>query len=179
MKYFKSLFILCVLSMTIACSSDDDNNSNTQNILKVGDETYPIASAFIETRNDNTILNFQNKSESEVMNFIENGVTLNDFNYSSVLINQSPLASGMYGLTEITEYEVILDATLNEGELNEGIVVLEDDSATISATAIDATIHSITDTFIDISITFLRQDGEEIKISYSGAYFSFPDSSID
>ena len=179
MKYFKSLFILCVLSITIACSSDDDNNSNTQNILKVGDETYPIASVFIESRNDYTFINFLNKSESVIINATENGEILNDLNYSSVLINQSPLASGMYGLTEITEYEVILDATINAGELNEGIVVLEDDSATISATAIDATIHSITDTFLDISITFLRQDGEEIKISYSGAYFSFPDSSID
>lgn len=165
--------------MTIACSSDDDNNSNTQNILKVGDETYPISSVFVETRNDNTILNFQNKSESELMNAIENGVTLNDFNYSYVLINQNPLTSGIYGITEVIEYEVILDATINAGELNEGIVVLEDDSATISATAIDATIHSITDTFLDVSITFLRQDGVEIKASYSGTYFNFPDSTLD
>ena len=179
MKYFKSLFILCVLSMTIACSSDDDNNSNTQNILKVGDETYPIASVFIETRNDNTILNFQNKSESELMNAIENGVTLNDFNYSYVLINQNPLTYGIYGITEVIEYEVILDATINAGELNEGIVVLEDDSTTMSATTIDATIHSITDTFLDVSITFLRQDGVEIKVSYSGTYFSLPDNDLD
>lgn len=171
--------MLCVLSMTISCSSDDDNNSNTQNLLTVGEEVYPIRSVFIETRNDNTILNFQNKSESELMNAIENGVTLNDFNYSYVLINQNPLVSGIYGITEITEYEVILDATINAGELNNGIFVLEDGSSTVTATTIDATIHTITDTFLDVSITFLRQDGVEIKVSYSGAYFSFPDSTLD
>lgn len=179
MKYLQSLFMLCVLSMTISCSSDDDNNSNTQNVLTVGEGVYPIRSVFIETRNDNTILNFQNKSESELMNAIENGVTLNDFNYSYVLINQNPLTSGMYDNANINEYEVILDATINAGELNEGIVVLEDDSATISATAIDATIHNITDTFLDISITFLRQDGVEIKASYSGTYFSLSDNDLD
>jgi hypothetical protein len=113
------------------------------------------------------------------MNAIENGETLNDLNYSYVLINQSPLTSGMYGNADVSEYEVILDATINAGELNEGIVVLEDDSATMSATTIDATIHSITDTFLDISITFLRQDDVEIKVSYSGTYFSLPDNDLD
>lgn len=162
--------------MTISCSSDDNQNTN-QNLLTVGEETFAIESVFIETRNDNTILNFQNKSESEIINAIENGETLNNFDFSYVLINQNPLTSGIYSITEVIEYEVILDATINAGELNNGILVLEDGSSTIGATTVEATIHSITDTFLDISITFLRQDGVEIKVSYSGAYFSFPDSS--
>lgn len=179
MKYLHSLITLCVILVTLSCSSDDDNNNDSQNALVIGDNAYPIASVFIETRNENTILNFQNKSESELINAIENGVTLNNFNYSYVLVNQNPLTSGSYGNAEVTEYEFILDATLDGGELNDGEFVLEDGSSTLSANTIDATIHSITDTFIDMTITFLRQDGVEIKASYKGSYFSFSENTFD
>ena len=55
MKNFKTLAIAFAVSiLTFSCSSDDDNNNPSTNVMSIAGETFDIASAGLENYGENS-----------------------------------------------------------------------------------------------------------------------------
>lgn len=178
MKILKPLIFILAL-VIVSCSSDDDGMSTT-NKIQIGNESFPVNSVFLETRNDNTFMYFFNKSEAEILANLTNGQTLNNVNYMYLEINQAPLDLTTYHLEAITDYELITDSTLIADELDDnGTLVLESDDAILSASTASTSITSFTAEALSLNFSFTRTDGLEVTGNFSGNYSSLENNSAE
>ena len=85
MKKLNKLVILFCLALTaLNCSSDDDNNTEqpqNTNVITLNNETYVVNSVIVEPAlGDNTYVSFSNKTETELLDAINNGTQLDNVN---------------------------------------------------------------------------------------------------
>ena len=62
MKTIKFLAIILLVLSTVSCSSDDDANTNENNYVKVGNTTFGMTSATVESSFNRTYIELINKT---------------------------------------------------------------------------------------------------------------------
>ncbi|WP_417857628.1 hypothetical protein [Xanthomarina gelatinilytica] len=179
MKKLNKLVILFCLALTaLNCSSDDDNNTEqpqNTNVITLNNETYVVNSVIVEPAlGDNTYVSFSNKTETELLDAINNGTQLDNVNIFGIRINQSPLAEQTYSFSDMSNFQFEENAQIINGELEDGNILLDNNNAdtNLNASTGSLTLELYTTDQIEISFQFTRNDGIIINGSYKGSYIS-------
>ena len=109
MKTIKFLAIILLVLSTVSCSSDDDANTNENNYVKVGNTTFGMTSATVESSFNRTYIELINKTEAEVLASINNGFNLNSLDYMSITINENSIGELTYDFNDILDYEFFVN----------------------------------------------------------------------
>lgn len=177
MKKLNKLVILFCLALTaLNCSSDDDNNTEqpqNTNVITLNNETYVVNSVIVEPAlGDNTYVSFSNKTETELLDAINNGTQLDNVNVFGIRINQSPLAEQTYSFSDMSNFQFEVNAQIINGELEDGDTLLDNNNSNtnLNASTGSLTLELYTTDQIEISFQFTRNDGTEISGTYNGNF---------
>ncbi|GAA0872629.1 hypothetical protein GCM10009117_17760 [Gangjinia marincola] len=168
---FKFFFLVTFIVTIIGCSSNDD--SSTESDLSINEfvydgETYELVTAFITDENTTTDeasdigINIFNVTNSQTNGTVDN-VTRVFFDVEDITLQETTY-------NEIADYEVAINGSFNAGDYSEGTLLLSDNDpqSTVFASSTTVSIHNITETTIDLSFTFMRNDGKIISGKYNG-----------
>ncbi|MFL0354788.1 hypothetical protein [Xanthomarina sp. GH4-25] len=171
MKKLNLLFGLFIGLTILSCSSDDENNNESENQIKGG---IQIGEVFFETPyvyiNDENI-NDNNPSDLAIImsnkyllvDNIESGINYMYVDYLGVDFES--------GQKELLDYRITENASRVNNLIEGGVRLLEDNfGSDLNATEISFIINSITTQTIDFQFSFTREDGELISGYYSGDY---------
>lgn len=180
MKKLNKLVILFCLALTVLnCSSDDDNNTEEPqgtNVITLNNETYVVNTVIVEAVSGNsTFVSLVNKSETEVIDAIDNGTQLNGVNVFNMRIAQNPLGEQTYSFSEIPNYDFSVNSQIINGELEEGDILLDRNNAdtNLNASTGSFTLDYYAIDQIEFSFQFTRNDGTVINGNYKGDYLYY------
>ncbi|WP_299363334.1 hypothetical protein [Winogradskyella sp.] len=168
--------LVFLLAITfLACSSDDDTNSNTDentNQFIFNGETYNLTTAVIndeDTSSDNVSeisISIFNKSAAE----LAGNSDLTDINFVYFDFDDVTIQNTTYD--EIDDYAVSTNSSIIDSEFNNGTVLLSDNDSEsdVYAQSGSVTITNFTEFNIKLTFTFTRNDGQVISGSYDGNY---------
>jgi len=172
----KILNIILILSVTIACSTDnsDDNNSE-QN--KNG---FTFNNSFFDTKN--VYINDENVENSEpsdiaivmsnvdIINSNQNsGVNFVYFDFKGIEIEEGTI-------NEIPDYRILTNASLNNGQIVDGTVILDDSTNETQAISASVKIITVSNSEIEFEFSFTNENGEVINGNYSGSFTNISQS---
>ncbi|WP_146109759.1 hypothetical protein [Jejuia pallidilutea] len=155
-----------------SCSSDDDSNTLESNFIKVGESSFEMKAALVEPSLNSVFLSLANKTEAEI-NASFSGITLNNVDYFTARINHLDLLSGeMYDLDDISSLEFIVNGDVINSEFENGFSQFykSGGSADLEVTSGSITVIDYTVDSINLSFSFTRGDGTEIKGTYEGSF---------
>ncbi|NJX16290.1 hypothetical protein [Tamlana crocina] len=176
MKLLKHISIaILMICANVSCTSNDDANTEGINVVKVGDNVYNVNSVIIEPSFNRTFLQLTNKTEVEVMGAINQGQALNNFDVLNITINDDPLGELSYNFNSILNYEFLIDASLEAGDLEGGETLLESGDNHFEATSGSISITYYSVDRIEFSFEFERNDGTLISGGYKGSYIYLDD----
>ena len=177
MKTIKFLAIILLVLSTVSCSSDDDTNTNENNYVKVGNTTFGMTSATVESSFNRTYIELINKTEAEVLASINNGFNLNSLDYMSITINENSIGELTYDFNDILDYEFFVNGSVVNGELEVGVIQLQEgESNNLYAVSGSVTITYYSVDRIAFTFNFEREDGTMITGSFDGGYIFLEDS---
>jgi len=168
-----SLFIAIVLFSN--CSSDDETTDSTPtgptNGIIFNTSVYPITTAWINDENTTTNdpsdigITLYNKTTAEINSGNSSGITSVYFDFSEVDLRVKTY-------TDILDYQISINGLLTNGNYVPGTVLLSVDDPDADPFAISSTvtINSITDTTVDLSFSFTRNDRQVLTGTYVGNY---------
>ena len=180
-KTIKSAILLITVIFISSCSSDEDSNSTpdenqeiTTNEFTFDGKSYELKAASINDENTTTNepsdigFNLYNKTNSD----INSGNDLN--NITSIYFDISDINLQEITYTDIPDFEISINGTLTKGNFTPGNILLSDDNidADIYAQYQILTINSLTDSTVDLTFSFTRNDGQVIFGNYSGNYIT-------
>ncbi len=87
------------------------------------------------------------------------------FDFNAVNIEQTTYS-------EILDYNAKINANRTNGNIVGGTQILSDNETSLQATDINITINEITQSTINFSFSFTRNDGKIITGNYSGNYLT-------
>ncbi len=164
-----------------SCSSDDDSSTNVDdnpnvitNKFTFEGQSYELKGASIYDENTSTNepsdigFNLYNKSITEINNGndLDNIATIY-FDFSEVDLQETTYS-------EILDYDVSVNGSFTNGNFTPGTVLLSDDNpdADIYAQNSTVTINDLTDSTVDLTFSFTRNDGKTITGNYNGDYIT-------
>jgi hypothetical protein len=164
----KIIILLVIIIFNASCSSDDDSSLSTNGSLTIGNQTFQLKSAYVfdeNTENDDpsdisiSFSNVENVFESNATNIV----------YVYFDVNEVTLQTTTY--TAISDYTILTEGLFTEEFGITGNVILNDSGLTnLQASETSFTIHSLSNNQINITFSFLKNDGTEITGSYNGNY---------
>jgi len=168
----KKIGFLFILTFLLSCSSDDNSETITQNGFKFEGIFFEIKTVYIN--DENTLdsnpsdigFSLVSKTSSELNseNDLSNINTLY-FDFNAVNIEQTTYS-------EILDYNAKINANRTNGNIVGGTQILSDNETSLQATDINITINEITQSTINFSFSFTRNDGKIITGNYSGNYLT-------
>ncbi|NRA93667.1 MAG: hypothetical protein HRU26_13490 [Psychroserpens sp.] len=170
MKQFKLVLTLVLSLVVLSCSSDDDSsNDDIQNGFSFNGIFYGTNFAFVG--DENTI----DDTPADISITIANEnpfITSAAFPVHTVFFSFEAVDLEPGTITVLSEYNGIINATLDDFDLDDGQSILEDFEGGLQASATTVTINSVSDTNISFSFSFTREDGEVLSGNYSGTYIN-------
>ena len=174
MKKVLSLVLIC--SFLVACSTDnpDDiapeliNNGFTMNNLFLETEYVYVNDENVENNEPSDIAIIM--SNLDILNSNQNsGVNFVYFDFKGVEIQEGII-------NEIPDYRIVTNASVNNGQITDGTVVLDDTTNGKQAISTTVEIISVSNSEIEFEFNFTKENGTIIKGSYSGSFSSVEQS---
>ena len=103
-------------------------------------------------------------SNVDILNSNQNsGVNFVYFDFKGVEIQEGII-------NEIPDYRIVTNASVNNGQITDGTVVLDDTTNGIQATSTTVEVISVSNSEIEFEFNFTKENGTIIKGSYSGSF---------
>ena len=180
-KLNKVVVFFCFILTVFSCSSDDENNSQEQeqqstNVITLNTETYVVNSVFVEPSiGGSTFVSLINKSETEVLDALNNGTQLDNVNIFTIRINQNPLVEQTYNFSDMPSLQFEVNAQFIDGELEDGNILLDRNNSdnNLNVNSGNLTLDLYTTDQIEINFQFTRNDETIINGNYTGRYLYY------
>ncbi|WP_338731996.1 hypothetical protein [Mangrovimonas cancribranchiae] len=176
----KLIYIFIITLISFSCSSDDDSADNeilrTNNQVSFEGENYPLSTVLIFDENIETDepsdigFNLYNKTTNEINSALNGETDLTNIVHFYFDFTEVDLQETTY--TDILDYSFSINGTLSDGNYDDGTEILSDNdpNSELYASNSVVTINNLTETTVDLSFSFTRNDGQVISGSYNGAY---------
>ncbi|MCC4213853.1 hypothetical protein [Leeuwenhoekiella parthenopeia] len=174
------LILILVVSLGIACSSDDDaatqeNLEDPVNAFVFDGILFDMQTLWIfdeNTQSDEPSkigFNFFNKTTAQMTS----GEDLDDITAIYFALTDDVIKAVTY--TNAVDYEFFVEGTISEGSYSRGDAILNYQVTAEQAVAIEVVINRITASEISLDFSFTRNDDEVIYGNYSGTYLNLND----
>lgn len=179
LKFVKYCIAIFIIAFTSSCLEGDDGFSFDTNLennrFTFANRPYELNSIIIH---DETPGNNNNPSDIEI---ILSNKTIEDINsgndYSDVSLvrfNLTDLELQRITYSQVHDYEIFVEGSIENGEFVTGTALLSDDDSEADNFLLAAAIqiNEITENFVSLSFSFARKDAQVINGTYSGSYLS-------
>ncbi|WP_040282766.1 hypothetical protein [Psychroserpens damuponensis] len=148
-----------------SCSSNDDNGNlanGNQNGFNFNGNFYSTQNAFVDDEPDYISINLSNINPYQP-------TQTTGINFVNIEFLGTSIETGT--ITDITNYRIVENAEyLDDSFIALGTTIINRIQDGFTITSGTVTINFISETNIDFTFTFTREDGEIVNGSYSGVY---------